>query len=241
LYFSPSDDTETQIKNTINAAQHDVQHAVYAYTRFGISFEIDDLLNLGVWGGGITDDTANGSFAFEVLDDSSPETYYVANHSYSVHHKYLLVDANAPGLDPVVLTGSHNWSTSAQFDNDENTVIVHNASIANQYYQEWVARYKDEGGTQLPSYIVGIEESPAGYTTLIVYPNPAQEVIRIFSGHENENEWTVGIFSLSGQLMMQGKMNAENLLDVSALPEGIYLMRLQQADQFQQAKLLIQR
>lgn len=224
LYFSPSDDTETQIKRTATSADHDLQLCMFAYTRFSISYAIDDRTSAGVWGGGIIDDTANGSFAYSILASDMVGKLFVANHSYSVHNKYLLVDANAPGLDPAVLTGSHNWSTSAQFSNDENTVIVHNAQVANQYYQEWVARYKDEGGTLLPGYNVGIG-SPNSYSRWLLYPNPATDMIIIRQDGKQAGEVYVRITDLAGRTLMQQSYRGgdDALIPVQSLNAGLYL------------------
>lgn len=224
LYFSPSDDTETQIKRTATSADHDLQLCMFAYTRFSISYAIDDRTSAGVWGGGIIDDTANGSFAYSILASDMVGKLFVANHSYSVHNKYLLVDANAPGLDPAVLTGSHNWSTSAQFSNDENTVIVHNAQVANQYYQEWVARYKDEGGTLLPGYNVGIG-SPNSYSRWLLYPNPATDMIIIRQDGMQAGEVYVRITDLAGRTLMQQSYRGgdDALIPVQSLNAGLYL------------------
>jgi phosphatidylserine/phosphatidylglycerophosphate/cardiolipin synthase-like enzyme len=43
--------------------------------------------------------------------------------------------------DPFVITGSMNWSANGEDTNDENTLIIHDAAIANQFYQEFAARY----------------------------------------------------------------------------------------------------
>lgn len=228
LYFSPSDDTETQIKRTATSADHDLQLCMFAYTRFSISYAIDDRTSAGVWGGGIIDDTANGSFAYSILASDMVGKLFVANHAYSVHNKYLLVDANAPGLDPAVLTGSHNWSTSAQFSNDENTVIVHNAQVANQYYQEWVARYKDEGGTLLPGYNVGIG-SPKSSSHWLLYPNPASDRIFIRQDGLQAGEVSVRITDVTGRtLVLQSyRVGDEALIDVQSLNAGLYLAVLE--------------
>ena len=63
----------------------------------------------------------------------------VYHHDISpdLHHKYAIVDHASPANDPVVITGSHNWSSSAENVNDENTVIVHDARVANLYHQEF--------------------------------------------------------------------------------------------------------
>jgi phosphatidylserine/phosphatidylglycerophosphate/cardiolipin synthase-like enzyme len=57
-----------------------------------------------------------------------------------LHHKYMIVDVNSES-DPFVVTGSMNWSANGEDTNDENTLIIHDAAIANQFYQEFAARY----------------------------------------------------------------------------------------------------
>ena len=60
----------------------------------------------------------------------------------------MIVDARGSRTGRgTVLTGSHNWSASAENSNNENTLIVHDADVANQYLQEFAARYTQFGGT----------------------------------------------------------------------------------------------
>ena len=56
------------------------------------------------------------------------------------------VDQYAPASDPMVFTGSHNWSAAADNDNDENTLIIHDATLANIYYQQFVHRFTENNG-----------------------------------------------------------------------------------------------
>lgn len=240
LYFSPSDDTETAIRRTAETADHDLQFCVYVYTRFNISYSIDERTDAGVWGGGVIDDTTNGDYAFDILFQNMSNTLFVAKHSYLVHHKYLLVDANAPGLDPLVLTGSHNWSSSAQFRNDENTVILHDADVANQYYQEWVARYKDAGGTELPGYLIGMSDHAS--SLLRVYPNPSTgglvQVLLAGSRPERIDVWDVNGRPVS--VGIDGYGSGKAVLDVRHLPAGMYLLRVQTAETAITATLVVQ-
>lgn len=62
-----------------------------------------------------------------------------------LHHKYMLVDADTY-LNPTVITGSANWSRNANEINDENTLFIHDARIANQFLQEFYARFQQAGG-----------------------------------------------------------------------------------------------
>ena len=50
---------------------------------------------------------------------------------YVLHHKVIIID------DHTVITGSFNFSRSAEKNNDENIVIVRHAAIAELYLQEW--------------------------------------------------------------------------------------------------------
>lgn len=151
----------------------------------------------------------------------------------------MLVDANAPGLDPLVLTGSHNWTNSAQTRNDENTVVVHNASIANQYYQEWVKRYKDEGGTTLPSYIVAVSDPVNHAMSLNVYPNPVNDVM--YFSLEDNSPASIQIIDMSGRIISEAVVNSQSYLDASALSNGLYLMKVTQGNQSGLVKFVVSR
>ena len=62
-----------------------------------------------------------------------------------MHHKYMIIDVNTDS-DPIVITGSLNWSENGNDSNDENVIIIHSSEIANQYYQEFLGRYFQAGG-----------------------------------------------------------------------------------------------
>jgi phosphatidylserine/phosphatidylglycerophosphate/cardiolipin synthase-like enzyme len=48
-----------------------------------------------------------------------------------MHHKVIIIDGQT------VLTGSYNFSASAETRNDENTLVIHNSRIADQYLDEF--------------------------------------------------------------------------------------------------------
>ena len=37
----------------------------------------------------------------------------------------------------MVVLGSYNWTTAGAYDNDENTLIIHDHGLAQSYYAEW--------------------------------------------------------------------------------------------------------
>ena len=50
-------------------------------------------------------------------------------------HKFAVIDVE--GDDPVVIAGSYNWTEAGAYDNDENTLILHDRELARAYYAEW--------------------------------------------------------------------------------------------------------
>ncbi len=60
------------------------------------------------------------------------------------HHKYLITDFSEGSETAVLVTGSHNWSASAESVNDENTLIIHDLNLANQFHQEFNRRYDEQ-------------------------------------------------------------------------------------------------
>ncbi len=62
-----------------------------------------------------------------------------------LHHKYMIIDGHTAS-NPAVITGSTNWSANGNDINDENLLIIHDAGIADQFMQEFHARYYQAGG-----------------------------------------------------------------------------------------------
>lgn len=75
----------------------------------------------------------------------NPAPVYMDNEVRKLHHKYMIIDADTTS-DPTVITGSTNWSTNGNYVNDENSLFIHDANIANQFKQEFLARYQQSGG-----------------------------------------------------------------------------------------------
>ncbi len=148
LYFSPSDGTDNHIRSTIQSANTDLYFGVYDFTVAADADSIVARKNAGVYVAGIVDQYSNTGAAYPILTGalgSSMKTY--VNSTLVYHNKMVLVDPSNACSDPTVLTGSHNWTTSANTKNDENTLIIHNDTIANIYYQAFYAEYAALGGS----------------------------------------------------------------------------------------------
>jgi hypothetical protein len=126
------------------------------------------------------------------------------------------VDHSSLDSDPTVLTGSHNWSSAAQTTNDENTVVVHDARVANLYLQEFMARWGQPNG-------VGEMEESA----MSMYPNPApyQVMIGLPKGEVNAK---LEMFDMNGQLVLSTRVNEGiNYVTLSGVAAGTYVCKVQ--------------
>jgi hypothetical protein len=71
----------------------------------------------------------------------------------------------------------------------------------------------------------GIVEIPQ-VSGLIVYPNPTNHLLQITSPNL-QNNTKYSIYSLSGQMMMQGKLQGETTtINVKFLPKGMYYLKV---------------
>lgn len=152
LYFSPTDATNTHILSTINSANTDLYFGVFTFTSAADANAIVARQTAGVYVAGITDQNSSTGAAYPILTSGlgSNMKTFTGSGALVYHHKMAIIDPSNACSDPMVLTGSHNWTTSANTKNDENTLIIHSDTIANIYYQAFKAEYEALSGTLTP-------------------------------------------------------------------------------------------
>ncbi|MCF8347537.1 MAG: T9SS type A sorting domain-containing protein [Bacteroidales bacterium] len=147
-YFSPSDGVNAKIVETINTADNDLSVATMLITRIEMADAIVGRKSAGVAVNVITNAEGNNNATVNSMLAESLTTHVTFDNVSSgiLHHKYMIVDQGAAASDPMVFTGSHNWSAAADNENDENTVIIHDGTMANVYYQQFVPRFIENQG-----------------------------------------------------------------------------------------------
>ncbi len=245
-YFSPSDGTNWQIIKTINAAQHSVGFELLTVTRSDISAALIARHTAGVAVRGDLDNSSDSGSEFANMAAAGLDVHVKYGYSGLLHHKYMITDASDPHWAGTVLTGSHNWSASAENSNNENTLIVHDADIANQYLQEFEARYlqfggadsvhvTDAGSLHVPR-VVSLSQNypnPFGATTLIAYEIPVAQkvVLRLFDVQGRVVRTLVNDRQVPGRYQVT--------LEARGLAAGVYLCRLESGSVSQQKKMLL--
>ncbi len=159
LHFTPSYDVEDELLNLIYEADHEIQVAMLAFTRQRLADALVD--RCGEVDIAVVADSEpvtgepypswyqadlSGCASLVFVWDNVPETNGLTWEPV-LHHKYMLVDAGYPDSDPIVVTGSMNWSNAGIGSNDESVLIWHHAEAAAQYRAEFVTRLEEAGGT----------------------------------------------------------------------------------------------
>jgi len=148
--------------------------------------------------------------------------------TYQIHHKYGVIDQGVSAADPMVFTGSHNWSSAGENNNDENTVFVHDEVIANQYYQEFMARYC-ELSTTCGSQPPGMEEY-APRTSFNIYPNPNAGVYRVEFVLAEARKANIRVMDMAARVVHADAFEAlagDNVLAINNdLDAGQYILEL---------------
>lgn len=236
-YFSPSDRTTSHIIGTISKARVSVDFCMLTLTRSDIASALIGRKNAGLKVHGVVDNRTDQGSQFDTLAAHGVDVRLDVN-SALLHHKYGVIDAEGTLMPQYVITGSHNWTGSAESSNNENTLIIQSSRVANLYLQEFGARYKESGGKD--SIAVNVrgkgDVQPLEYSLSPNYPNPFNPSTRFRFSLADSRFVTLGVFDVLGkelQVLVNQKMkpgtydvewNAEHF------PSGIYFVRLRAGD-----------
>jgi len=151
------------------------------------------------------------------------------------HHKYCIIDPTHIFSDPILITGSYNWSLSAENRNDENIVIIWDTVVANLYLQEFVARYKQNGGTDVITFVQEAEVEPAGFELSQNYPNPFNSETSVVYSIPFDGFVSLKVFDALGREVLTavnshqraGRYRLNLKFDGVNLSSGVYFYRLE--------------
>ncbi len=227
-YFSPSDGTNAKLIETIQSADDNMSIATMLITRSDLDYAIQAAVTGGV----------NTRIVVNAEGDCTPAVWanlkallgdkMVDDASVPgiMHHKYLIVDEGTSS-DPTLWTGSHNWSNAANNLNDENTLIIHDATIANIYYQNFIYKYHQI----VPDFISTSEI----FEQVNIYPNPASEMVSIDFESKEGSQVSIILFDINGKIISTSEYQSVSgsnkvQLNVSNQATGIYFIQLKTSE-----------
>ena len=226
-YFSPSDNTTIAITNAINTVDDDLSFALLTFTKNELGNAVLSAHNSGASVRGIINNTGDQGSEYPYLLDNGVNVAS-GNTDGQIHHKYCIIDATNTNSDPMVVTGSHNWSNSADVRNDENTLIIHDAAIANIFQQEFEARWCERTmGTNCITSTNEVNEIEGFEVNL--YPNPAVDLSTVEMDLEEEHDVIISLWDMNGRMVHSRILrnivgNTTEPLQLSGMPAGTYLV-----------------
>jgi phosphatidylserine/phosphatidylglycerophosphate/cardiolipin synthase-like enzyme len=137
IYFSPDDGVAGRILELLNLAHESIYFMAFSFTSDDLAKAIIDRQIAGVEIGGIMDGDQlkmNIGNEYENFRKNYLDVLLDANPGL-MHHKVIIIDKR------IVITGSYNFTASAEAKNDENIIIIFDSDIAAQYLSEYQRVY----------------------------------------------------------------------------------------------------
>jgi phosphatidylserine/phosphatidylglycerophosphate/cardiolipin synthase-like enzyme len=132
-YFSPDDGTADRIVELISEAEESVYFLAFSFTSDDIAAAMIEAAENGVTVAGVFEESqykSNTGTEYDNLVAAGLDVHLDGNRR-NMHHKVIIID------EAIVITGSYNFSASAEKRNDENTLILHMPALASFYLSEF--------------------------------------------------------------------------------------------------------
>jgi phosphatidylserine/phosphatidylglycerophosphate/cardiolipin synthase-like enzyme len=132
-YFSPDDGAAERIIDAIQSAEESIQFLAFSFTSDPIAEALLERGAADVDVAGVFEESqyfSNSGTEFDRLLGAGMDVRLDGNERI-MHHKVFIIDGE------IVITGSYNFSRSAEERNDENVLIFYSPELAAQYLAEF--------------------------------------------------------------------------------------------------------
>jgi phosphatidylserine/phosphatidylglycerophosphate/cardiolipin synthase-like enzyme len=140
VFFSPDDDVADRIIGLIDDARVSLEFAAFSLTADSIADRMLAASARGVRVRGVMETTQSVGLGseYENLRAAGLDVRLDGN-PFNMHHKFLIIDQE------IVVTGSYNFTISAEEHNDENLLVLHDPEIAGAYAKEFARIFELAG------------------------------------------------------------------------------------------------
>ncbi|PKP59847.1 hypothetical protein CVT91_06070 [Candidatus Atribacteria bacterium HGW-Atribacteria-1] len=148
VYFSLYDNPQKAIIKNINQAQAFINIAMYVFTDKEITIPLIEAQKRGVKVRVYLDRSQiESAYSVSRLLVQKGIKVRISTNNYIMHNKFAIID------NRLLLTGSYNWTFSANNRNDENLIVIDDPEIIeifqNQFANLWTNKYSLERTQQL--------------------------------------------------------------------------------------------
>jgi len=138
VYFSPDDDPIERLLELVAGAKESIYFMAFSYTSDDLASVMLSRAQVGVTVAGVFEKAqynTNTGTEFENLRSAGLAVRLDGNPN-DMHHKVMIID------ESIVITGSYNFTASAENRNDENVLVIFSPDVAAQYLEEFWRVYQ---------------------------------------------------------------------------------------------------
>ena len=139
VYFSPDDGVAKRILELISGAKTSINFMAYAFTSSDIGAAVMERAQAGIQVAGVMDKgqiSAGQGTEYDPFLQAGLAVRQDGNTKGLMYHKVIIIDQQ------IVITGSYNFTASAETTNDENVIIIFSQEVAAKYLEEFQKVYK---------------------------------------------------------------------------------------------------
>jgi len=139
MYFSPDDGVDEHLIDLIQAAEQSIYFMAFSFTSDSLAEAILERAQHGVIVAGVMEESQVESNIGSDYDRFSQAGLDIRldGNPRNMHHKVIIFD------EKIVVTGSYNFTNSAENVNDENVLVFHDLQIADQFMTEFERVFAD--------------------------------------------------------------------------------------------------
>jgi phosphatidylserine/phosphatidylglycerophosphate/cardiolipin synthase-like enzyme len=136
IYFSPEDGVAKYVLTELQKAKKSIRFMAFSFTADPIAQALIAQAKAGITVQGVFErQNATGTgAAFAELQSGGVDVLEDGN-CYILHHKTIIID------DRIIITGSYNFTSSAERSNDESLIIITDPEVASLYRAEFERTY----------------------------------------------------------------------------------------------------
>ncbi len=137
IYFSPDDRVEAALLDLLENAQSSIYFLAYSFTSDPLGEAIRRQAARGLEVKGVMEADqvrSNAGSEYDVFRQAGVDVRLDGNAG-QMHHKVLVIDGQ------VVVTGSYNFTFSAETRNDENLIVIYDSRLASLFLREFQRIY----------------------------------------------------------------------------------------------------
>ncbi|MBI5043863.1 MAG: phospholipase D family protein [Nitrospirae bacterium] len=132
IHFCPEDRCENAVVSAIEGAKKSISVAMYSFTNRDIAYALSDAakkgLDVKVY---LNSDQRDEKYSKAQFLKKKGIAVKFHDHDGLMHNKFAVIDDN------IIITGSFNWTASADKRNDENLLLINNKEAAEAYKKKF--------------------------------------------------------------------------------------------------------